>query len=154
MTVLLIVIGVLLLLFCLFILFVNKRTITKIDGCSVEIRGKYEDAVVEYKEPSGQTLIFDAYWARPKRGKATLEVEFPVELSVAESETTVAQEAIERLAIPEMPSVRKQIPSTQRDEIKDRVSRALKELDIPHEFIRPQRSGWTSFEDGKEIYHG
>ncbi|HSS96163.1 MAG TPA: hypothetical protein VLK33_04005 [Terriglobales bacterium] len=110
---------------------------------------------MEYIEPSGRTLTFDAYWRSPQKDRTVvLDVAFPAELAVPENDEPRKHEAIERLGIPKTPSVQTQIPSTRRDEIKDRVSRGLKKLTIAHAFVSPQRFGWTSFEDGKEIYHG
>ncbi len=152
--ILLTIVGVALLGFCCLILFLRRENVARVDGCTIKVRGMWEDAFVEYSEPCGRKFTFDAYWSRPKGGKVTLQIEFPAELSVILNETIRTQEAIERLAIPGTPGVWRQIPSTQKDEIRDRLSRAMTKLVIAHEFIRPQKFGWTSFEDGKEIYHG
>jgi hypothetical protein len=154
MTVLLSTAGATLILFCLLMIFLRQRTVAKIDGCTIKFRGMREEATIYYCEPSGRTLTFDAYWSSPKNREVVLQVEFPVVLSVPEVGQPREQESIERLEIPEIPSVRTQLSSTQRDEIKGRVSRALTKLKITHTFVAPQQFGWTSFEHGKEIYHG
>ena len=146
--------GVALAVFCSLVLVIRQSGVTRVDGCTIKLRGIREGHWLEYVEPSGRTFTFDAYWSRPKDAMATLEVEFPSELSITEGETPRTQEVIQGLTIPETPNEWRQIPTTQMDEIRDRVSRALTTLGVAHKFVRPMKSGWTSFEDGKEIYHG
>ena len=152
MTKLLVVIGIAVLMLALRRILRTPKEIAEIQGTTIQFRERWKDeAFVEYSEPLGQTLIFDAYWASKNNAKI-LRVEFPTELSVNDGKETPTKEAIMHLGIPDSPSVR--MSSMQRDEVKDRVSRGLTKLKIAHEFVSPQRSGWTSFEDGKEIYHG
>ena len=152
MTTLLFVIGITLFLLFFLLVFLRQKYSTKVDKATIRFRQIWrESALVEYSEP-GLSLTFDAYWlSSSENGKNILRVEFPTELSVPESRQHKPN-AIERLDIPETPGTR--MSSTQQNEIKNKVSRALKDLKIVHEFLAPQRSGWTSFEDGKEIYHG
>jgi len=148
-------VGVIFILFCLFILFIRQKRVTKVDGCTIRFFGMREEAVIEYTEPPGRTLIFDAYWQSQKKGKKViLAVEFPADLSVPKVDQLRKQEALERLDIPDTPSIQIQFSAIERDEIKRRVSWGLNQLKITHTFARPQRFGWTNFEDGKEIYHG
>ena len=71
-------VGVIFILFCLFILFIRQKRVTKVDGCTIRFFGMREEAVIEYTEPPGRTLIFDAYWQSQKKGKKViLAVEFP-----------------------------------------------------------------------------
>jgi hypothetical protein len=147
------IVGLVITLFLLFLflIFHQPKIVTKVDGTIIKIRRRYGNkAIVDYCEPSGIAFRFDAYWvSSSQEGENVLRVEFPTELYIPEIGER-KQEAIERLDIPKTPSM--QMSSTQRDEVKNKVSHALRNLKIAHEFLAPRRSGWTSFEDGKEIY--
>jgi len=80
-----------------------------------------EEAVIEYTEPSGRTLTFDAYWqSQQKDKKVILAVEFPTHFSVPKVDQQPKQEALERLDIFDTPSIQIQFSSTEREEIRDR----------------------------------
>jgi hypothetical protein len=147
-----IVIGSVVFLLVLSTILRRPNKVIEIDGATIQLREMWKDvAFVEYSEPLRQTLTFEAYWIT-KGDANVLRVEFPVELSFDEGRQPRKQETIEHLDIPDTPSER--LLPKQRAEVKNRVSQGLTKLKIAHEFVAPQRSGWTSFEDGKEIYHG
>jgi hypothetical protein len=81
-------------------------------------------------------------------------VEFPDTLSFADTPSPVDPRDLTRIEIPDRHSAPAQLSPQEAERVKERLSRALAQLNIQYEFVRPQRSGWTSFEDGKEIYHG
>jgi hypothetical protein len=147
MTMLSVVIVITLSLLFLFLIFRQPETVTKVNGTIIGLRRRWGNkAIVEYCEPTGIALRFDPSWvsSSKKDGENVLRAEFPTELYIPEIKQR-KQEAIARLHIPETPSER--MSSTQREEVKDRISRALKNLKLTDEFSAPQRSGWTSFED-------
>ena len=99
----------------------------------------HEEEGIEYTEPSGRRLTLDAYWqSQQKDKKVILAVEFPTDLSVPKVDQQRKQETSERLDIFDKASIQIQFSSTERDEIRDRVSRGLKQLKITHTTTRPQ----------------
>lgn len=88
-------VGVIFILFCLFKLFIRQKKVTKIDGCTIRFFGMREEAVIEYTEPSGRTLTFDAYWqSQQKDKKVILAVEFPPAFFPSEGRPTTQARSI------------------------------------------------------------
>jgi hypothetical protein len=139
-----------LLLLALLGLKARRRTEASIDGCTIKFSRDRDFAWVSYREPSGRTLTLDAYPSR-HGDQRSLWVEFPAEVvfweGVFPSEHPTANFNIS--VSPGQP-----IPEEEADLVRRRISGGLTRMKIPHEFISARRSGWTSFENGKEVYHG
>jgi hypothetical protein len=130
----------------------RRKTTATIDGYTVKLRRDRDFAWVVYREPSGRTLTLEAHdWLGPGN-KPKVLVDFPSEIAFSEKESPPVRDGATKVDIPATPSS----AMSERDttQVQRRISEGLTRLKIQHEFTRPRRSGWTSFEDGKEIYHG
>lgn len=132
---------------------VERKTATKIDGYTIKIHQGREDAWIVYSEPSGRNVTFDVYWER-RNTPPKLRVEFPSTFSLTDAGSPVRPSQLTQVEIPDAHSAPTQLSPIEVGQVKERISQALTKRSIEHEFVRPQRSGWTSFENGKEIYHG
>jgi hypothetical protein len=128
----------------------RRRTAVTIDGYTVKLRRDREFIWIVYCEPSGRTLTLDAH---PQgRENPQLLIDFPSDIAFYQREAPPLKSAAMKLDIPDAPS--SPVDAKEAIRVQGRISQGLTRLKIQHEFVRPMRSGWTSFEDGKEIYHG
>jgi hypothetical protein len=131
---------------------IRHKTTVAIDGYTIKLRRDRDFAWIVYREPSGRSLTLEAHdWLGPGN-KPELLVDFPSEIAFYEEELPPVRGGTMKLDIPGAPS-----PLLSKEEaslVQERISEGLTRLKIQHEFARPRQSGWTSFEDGKEIYHG
>jgi len=151
-----VVAGMALALFVLFVwvgIRIKRTTIAKLKDCTVKVRHDRDTTWIVYREPSGDTVTVEAYWVSRKNPRK-MRVEFPSTLSFAEAPPPPSSGDIAQLNVPEKHSSPPLLPESKVDEIRERISQGLTKLEILHDFVRPQLSGWTSIEDGKEIYHG
>jgi hypothetical protein len=129
----------------------RRRTSSKVDGCTLWLREDRDIAWLVYSEPSGKMLTFEVHRSGRRKNEPML-VDFPSILPVPELPQRKLDGQLVRLEIPDTHS--SQLSQAEADLVRERISRGLTQLKIPHEFVRPQLSGWTSFEDGNEIYRG
>jgi hypothetical protein len=132
----------------------RKKNTVEVEGCVIRILMGREDGIVTYRDGAGRKLEFDAFWSGIGRSDEwLLQVEFPADLSLPE----VLPERIGGppigLEIPSTPSSPVPLSRSEVDDVKKRLSKSLTALGIRYQLIHPQASGWTSFEDGKEIHH-
>jgi hypothetical protein len=130
----------------------RRKTTVTIDGCTIEFHLDRDFVWVVYSEPSGRTLTLEAHdWQGPGNQPEVL-VDFPSEISFNGEESNPVKNGTTKLDVSNTPS--SPISKEQAILVQGRISAGLTRLKIQHKFARPKRSGWTSFEEGKEIYHG
>ena len=128
-----------------------RRTTTEVDGCRIEFHRGAEIAWIVYREPSVGSINFDAHI--DSRGPSRkIGVEFPTLLTREERSPISPQNEGSHSGILGGPVSRTAPSEVLANEVRDRVSRGLVKLKIGCEFVPP--SGWTSFENGKQIDHG
>jgi hypothetical protein len=129
----------------------RRKTAVTIDGYTIKFLRGRDFAWVVYREPSGRTLTLEAHdWLGPGN-KPEVLVDFPSEITFWEESHPVNSGTM-KLDIPDTRS--SPISKDKAILVQERISAGLTRLNIQHEFASPRRSGWTSFEDGREIYHG
>ena len=131
----------------------RRMTLIKVEGCTIMIRDDGDITSIVYREPSGDSVTVEAYWVSRKNPRK-MNVEFPSTLSFGEVLSPSPSGEVTQLGIPKTRSLPTPLPESKVAEIRERISQGLTKLKILHDFVRPQLSGWTSIEDGKEIYHG
>ena len=128
----------------------RRRTATTIDGYTIKLRRDREFVWVVYREPSGRVLTLEAH--SQDREPSKLWVDLPSEIALYEREPPLLGARTPKLDQPGTTPA--SVGSEEATQIRERISQGLTRMKIQHEFVRPMRSGWTSFENGKEIYHG
>jgi len=130
----------------------GRKTTVTIDSYTIKLRRDGDFAWIVYRASAGRTLTFEAHdWMGPGN-QPRLLVDFPSEIAFCEEELPPVKDGTIKLNIPTTPSS----PISEREaiQVQKRISEGLTRLKIQYEFTHPKRSGWTSFEDGREIYHG
>jgi hypothetical protein len=151
MDIALIVVLLIVLLPVFLLIRMRRKTTVTIDGYTIKVHRDRDFAWIVYREPSGRTLTFEAHdWLGPGN-KPKLLVDFPPEMAFSE-ELPALKDGAMKLDIPVTPT--SAISEQEATQVQKRISEGLTRLKIQYEFTRPKRSGWTSFEDGKEIYRG
>jgi hypothetical protein len=130
----------------------HKRKARAADSYTITIGRGRDIASLTYREPSGRTLTLEVHdWRRPQN-QPMLLVDFPLEVVFYEDGSSPAGKGPIKLDIPDSPS--QPISHEEATRLKERISEWLTRSKIQHEFAPPRRHGWTSFEKGREIYHG
>jgi hypothetical protein len=129
-----------------------KRKLLVADSYTITLGRGRDIASLTYREPSGRTLTLEVHDWRGSQNQPLLLVDFPLEVVFYEDGLSLAREGPIKLDIPDSPS--QPISEEEAARVKERISAWLTRLKIQHEFAPPRRDGWTSFENGKEIYRG
>jgi hypothetical protein len=129
---------------------IRRKTSVTVDGCTIRFWRGRDFAWVMYREPSGRNLTLEAHPLRLGT-QSSLLVEMPDQISFYEGKRPEDERATPGLNIPDTPS--SPVSKEETSLVRERISKGLNRMEIQYEFVRPRRSGWTSLEDGKEIYH-
>lgn len=147
-----IVVLLIVLLFVFLLVRMRRKTTVKIDGYTIKLCRDRDFVWIVYREPSGRTLTLEAHDWRGPENQPRMLVDFPFEIAFCTDKLPQVKYGTWKLEIPDTPS--SPISGQEATKVQERISEGLTRLKIQHEFTRPKRSGWTSFEGGKEIYHG
>jgi hypothetical protein len=130
----------------------RRKTSVTIDGYTVKLWRDRDFVWIVYRDPSTRTLTLEAHdWLGPGNQPEAL-VDFPTEIAFCEGESSPVKGGAMKLDIQDARLSR--ISEEEAIFVQERISAGLTRLKIRHEFTRPRRSGWSSFENGREIYQG
>jgi hypothetical protein len=130
----------------------HNRKMFAADNYRITLGRGRDIAWITYREPSGRTLTLEAHDWRGSQNQPLLLVDIPPEIVFYKDESPPARSGPIGLDIPASPS--RPISKEEAARVKERISEWLTRSKIQHEFAPPRRDGWTSFENGREIYHG
>ena len=130
----------------------SHKTRVMVDGYTIKLRRDRDFVWIVYREPSGRALTLEAHDWRGPQNQPEVLIDFPEEIALYEADLPSVSSVTMELDIPDTPS----LPISKEEAIlvQKRISEGLTRLKIQHEFTPPRRTGWTSFEDCKEIYRG